>query len=125
MNKMHPDEKEMYLAEIYQDLAFSKDYLIKILDELKYANVSNYPIFVYTKDSLRLGVDLLSNTQEELKWNVNVSHLEEFVHKGIVLKDKAAQFIKVYKEHADHFCLFVTFSEEEADFVYVSKNLMI
>lgn len=118
---MHADDKEIILREIYGDLYLIKSFITKVLLEVKENDVSNYPIIVLSQKELVLGVKIVDKEDFDLNWNFNISHLEEFVIKGIVLKEKAQDFIKVYKEHTNHFCLFVTFDEKEADFIYVKK----
>ena len=118
---MHADDKEIILQEIYGDIYLTKDFLNKVLNEVKDNDVSNYPIIVLSQKEIVLGVKIVDKEDFDLNWNFNISHLEEFVIKGIVLKEKAKEFIKVYKEHSNHYCLFVTFDESNADFIYVKK----
>lgn len=120
--KMHATEKEVLLAEIFEDLSIAKIYIDKVLEEIKDNDVSNYPIIVLSKADILLGLKIIDKKDLELKWNFNISHLEEFVVKGIVQKDKAQDFISVYKEHSAHYCLFITLNEDEADFAYVQKR---
>ena len=121
---MHPDEKELLLAEIFQDLNITREYILKVLEEVDKNDVSNYPILVLSKSDIALGMKIVDTKEFDTKWNMNISHLEEFVIKEIIQKEKARGFIKVYKEHRNHFCLFVTLSEKEADFVYVKRTLV-
>lgn len=119
---MHATEKEVLLAEIFEDLGVAKVYLDKVLEEIKLNDVSNYPIIVLSKSDILLGLKIIDKKELELNWNFNISHLEEFAVKGIVQKDKAQDFISVYKEHEQHYCLFITLNEDEADFAYVQKR---
>jgi len=81
-------------------------------------------LLVLSKSEIALGLKIVDKKEFDTKWNINISHLEEFVLKGIILKEKAKDFIKVYKEHNNHFCLFVTLNEKEADFVYIKRTLV-
>lgn len=121
-NKLHATEKEVLLAEIFEDLSITKVYIDKVLEEIEANDVSNYPIIVLSKSEILLGLKIIDKKELDINWNFNISHLEEFVIKGVVQKDKAADFIKVYKEHKLHYCLFITLSETEADFAYVKKK---
>lgn len=123
--KLHPTEKEVLLGEIFEDLSITKVYLDKVLEEIKHNDVSNYPIIVLSKTEILLGLKIIDKKELGINWNFNISHLEEFVVKGVVQKDKAEDFIKVYKEHNQHYCLFITLSETEADFAYVQKKQVI
>jgi len=118
---MHADDKELILQGIYENLYLVKDFVNNVLQEIKDKDVSNYPIIALSQKEINLGLKIVDKVDFDLSWNFNISHLEEFVIKGIVLKEKAKEFIKVYKEHNKHYCLFITFDEKEADFVYVKK----
>lgn len=122
MKKLHPTEKEVLLGEIFEDLSITKVYIDKVLEEIKLNNVSNYPIIVLSKTDILLGLKIIDKKELDINWSFNISHLEEFVIKGVVQKDKAEDFIKVYKEHDEHYCLFITLSKDEADFAYVKKR---
>ncbi|MFT4643954.1 MAG: hypothetical protein ACI8ZX_000351 [Planctomycetota bacterium] len=121
-NKLHADDKEVLLAEIFEDLNICKVYIDKVLQEIEVNDVSNYPIIVLSKSDLTLGLKIIDKKEIDIKWNFNISHLEEFVIKGLVQEEKAVEFTRVYKEHKIHYCLFITISETEADFAYVKKN---
>ncbi|MGB0885446.1 MAG: hypothetical protein ACPGVH_00200 [Chitinophagales bacterium] len=121
-NKLHPTEKELLLAEIFEDLSITKVYIDRVLEEIKLNDVSNYPIIVLSKTEIQLGLKIIDKKELDINWSFNISHLEEFVLKGIVQKDKAQDFIKVYKQHTEHYCLFITLSETEADFAYVKRK---
>ena len=121
-NKLHNEDKEAFLAEIFEDLSITKVYIDKVLEEIKLNDVSNYPIIVLSKADILLGLKIIDKKELDINWNFNISHLEEFVIKGLVQKEKATGFIKVYKEHKIHYCLFITMSDTEADFAYVKKN---
>lgn len=120
--KLHPTEKELLLAEIFEDLSITKVYIDRVLEEIKLNDVSNYPIIVLSKTEIQLGLKIIDKKELDINWSFNISHLEEFVLKGIVQKDKAQDFIKVYKQHTEHYCLFITLSETEADFAYVKRK---
>lgn len=122
MKKLHPTEKEVLLGEIFEDLSITKVYIDKVLEEIKLNDVSNYPIIVLSKSDILLGLKIIDKKELDINWSFNISHLEEFVIKGIVQKDKAEDFINVYKEHDEHYCLFITLTETEADFAYVKKK---
>lgn len=82
--------------------------------------VSNYPIFVAFKDKIEieLGLKLIEKSAKIREWNINISSLEEFVAKSLILADKVEDFKKVYKDPNDALCLFVL-SELGASFIYL------
>jgi len=120
--KLHADEKEILLAEIFEDFGLVKPFIENVIEEVKNRDVSNYPIIVLSKEIIQLGLPFINSKEIETKWHFNISHLEEFVVKKLVEAEKAKEFIKVYKKHHNSFCLFVRFNETDADFAYVNKN---
>ena len=86
----------------------------KMLDE----EVTKYPIFIAHQQELELGVTLISRDNDTYKWSIHASTLEEFNVKGLVPDDKIQEFMKVYKNPEDFYCVFVI-SELGAQFVFL------
>lgn len=80
--------------------------------------VSNYPIFVAHKQEVELGLKLIEQDNEKFLWSINISSLEEFVAKQVIVSEKLEEFKKVFKKPDDQLCIFVI-SELGAAFVYL------
>ncbi len=80
--------------------------------------ISNYPIYVLHENDIDLGKLLLPEDETFLGYSVNASHLEDFVHKGIVSMDAVEKFKKVYKDPKEFLCLFYSL-EENPRFVFI------
>ncbi len=100
---------EELLNSIHDDLDICRDYLHQIASGMIKGEVSKYPIFVAMRGvaDVDLGLPVVNRNDYDMTWNFNASHLEEFVTKGIVAKDKAADFIKAYKNPKDFMCVFI------------------
>ncbi|MCB0619320.1 MAG: hypothetical protein KDC43_08560 [Saprospiraceae bacterium] len=83
--------------------------------------VSEYPILVVHQQSVDIGLPLVDREAVRGKWSVNVSTLEEFVTKQLIAPDRIEPFTTVYKDPADHLCLFVL-SELGATFVFLPRH---
>ena len=69
--------------------------------------------------SLRpIGLPIINREEMDLTWAVNASHLEDFVNKGLVKKEKAADFVKAYKDPEKYMCVFVA-EEGAMSFVFM------
>lgn len=81
--------------------------------------ISNYPIFIFQKPSQTiLGKRVLDQTQNNGKWNVFITHLEELYHKKVVLEDKLADFQFQYKNNHDKYCILLIENEDEYSFLF-------
>lgn len=96
--------------------------LSKAADTVLDQDVSSYPIFVVHQLSVDLGIPLLQrDDEEEVKWSVNATTLEELVTKQVVKNDKVDSFKKVYKNPHQHLCLFVL-SDLGAQFIFIPRK---
>lgn len=111
---------EQYL-QLEEDLRHYRIALNKALDIMMEQDLSNYPIFIMHQLELEMGVKLIDAEGTSAKWSVHASSLEEFSIKGLIEQDKINEFQKVYKDHPNHFCLFVL-SEMGAQFIFYPRN---
>ena len=96
------------IKELNEDLALHKLMIKNIAMVIIEEEVSNYPIFVAHREaSLDLGKSLIFRSENENNWNINVSHLEEFVNKNIINDAMVENFKMVYKDAEKYMCLFV------------------
>ena len=102
-----------------------KPYL-KVLKEasrmIRDQDVSDYPIFVFHKQEVQLGIPLVQQKEVSTNWSVSASTLEEFVAKQLIEEERVQNFTKHYKDPDAHFCLFVL-SELGADFIFIPQEL--
>ncbi len=81
--------------------------------------VSNYPILIFQKPSQTiLGRRILDQSQNNEKWNVFITHLEELYLKKVILEDKLADFQFQYKNNHDKYCILLIENEEEYSFLF-------
>ena len=104
--------------ELQEELKKYRPIMSRASEELMNSEVTKYPIFVVHRQVLELGVPLVLQDGTRNPWSIHVSSLEEFHVKGLVQKDKTKDFIKVYKDPQDYFCVFVL-SELGAQFIFL------
>ena len=111
---------EEIFKSLHDDLETCRDYIRQISQGMVKGDVSKYPIFVATRgeNDIDLGLPVVNRADFDISWNFNASHLEEFVTKGVVLKEKTSDFIKAYKSPSDFICVFVA-EEGNACFVFM------
>jgi len=102
-----------------------KPYL-KVLREasrmIRDQDISDYPIFVFHRQEIELGIPIVQHEQVSGNWSVSASTLEEFVARSLVEEENVKNFRKHYKDADTHFCLFVL-SELGADFIFIPQEL--
>lgn len=112
-------DEEIYKS-LHDDLEICRDYIYQIALGMIKGNVSKYPIFVAARgeNEIDIGLPIVTRTDFDISWNFNASHLEEFVSKEVVAKDKAADFIAAYKNPSEFMCVFVA-EENSWSFVFM------
>lgn len=84
--------------------------------------VSRHPIFVFHRQHVELGIEVVKQETVTGAWSVNASTLEEFVTKQLIQEDKIEAFKKTFKDPQKHFCLFVL-DNGNAQFVFIPQEL--
>jgi hypothetical protein len=110
-------QKESPLKSLESDLKLYNESIREIATEIMVEGLSEYPIFIAHQHQVSVGELILDKDELNRQWSIQASMLEEFVEKGIILKDKQDRFIKQYKNPNEHMCLFVVVPEG-ANFVF-------
>ncbi|MBL0310403.1 MAG: hypothetical protein IPP77_12230 [Bacteroidetes bacterium] len=112
-------DEEIYKS-LHDDLEICRDYIRQIALGMIRGHVSKYPIFVATRSAsdVDLGLPIVQKEDFDIGWNFSASHLEDFVNKGIVHKEKSSDFIKTYKAPEQFMCVFVA-DEASPSFVFM------
>lgn len=85
--------------------------------------ISHFPIYVAFQDETLLGRPFLKKDSMNLNWNYNVSFLEEFVKRGVILRDKVETFQQTYGDPEERVCIFVI-TAQEGGFVFIPFDLL-
>ncbi len=116
---------EEIFKSLQDDLEICRDYIRQVSQGMIKGDVTRYPVFVATRGEtdIDLGLPIVNRNDFDISWNFNASHLEELVNKGVVHKEKAADFIKAYKSPAEFMCVFVA-EESATSFVFMPYSRM-
>ena len=100
---------EEILASLTNDLQTCRSYIRQVSQGMLKGNVSKYPIFVVTRSEadIDLGLPIINREEMDLTWAINASHLEDFVHHGVVSQEKVQDFIRNYKNPDEFMCIFL------------------
>lgn len=112
-------DEEIYKS-LHDDLEICRDYIRQISHSMIKGDVTKYPIFIAIRgeNDVDLGLPIVNRADFDISWNFNASHLEEFVSKGVVMREKADDFIKAYKSPTEFMCVFVA-EEGATSFVFM------
>jgi hypothetical protein len=112
-------DEEIYKS-LHDDLEICRDYIKQISHGMTKGDVTKYPIFVAMRgeNDIDLGLPIVNRADFDISWNFNASHLEEFVSKGVVVREKAKDFIEAYKNPSEYMCVFVA-EEGATSFVFM------
>lgn len=79
---------------------------------------TSFPIFVAHQMNLQLGEPILEHKELGTNWTIHASHLEEFVERGLILKERENLFRETFKNPDEFACMFVV-SPEGGRFVFI------
>lgn len=116
---MKPSIDPQVLAELESDIIDVRDLVRRFSAQVIREGISQYPVYVAGHAPLPLGKPFLSSTLSELNFDYNASILEEFVSKGIVVKEKVEEFRLAYGNAVERACIFLALPEG-GGFVFVS-----
>lgn len=109
-----------YIGTITKDFVLICDTLKEASYQLRVRKMSDYPIFVLTKDPAGVGQLLLGKEEVKgLNWDVNFSYLEDFVSKMLVKEDRVEAFKEAYKDPEEFCCLFVIDGDKFQNFMFI------
>ncbi|MFB9864668.1 hypothetical protein [Rufibacter immobilis] len=113
-----PELNGKYLGTITKDFVQVSDTLKEASYQIRKRGISNYPIFVFSRDVTKIGGLLIGAQERDLEWNINASYLEDFVNRQLVAPDKVEEFEQAYRDADEYCCLFVV-DRDFMNFVFV------
>ncbi len=97
-------DTERRLNKIKKDLEPYYPMMDRASDELINQEISKYPIFIISPQSIDIGIPLTGN---ETNLNLQVSTLEELATKNVIKEERVKSFIEIFKNPNDYYCLFI------------------
>lgn len=113
-----PELNGKYLGTITKDFAIVADTLKEASYLIRKREISNFPIFIFTRQEVPVGSVIIRAEDLALDWHVQASYLADFVQKGIISEEKVADFQAAYKDADEYCCLFVI-DNDFTNFVFV------
>ncbi|GAA5225273.1 hypothetical protein [Membranihabitans marinus] len=98
-----------------------KDMLLEAQNIILNSEVSDFPVFVFSKTEPEIGIGLYSSKDFDRDWNVHASSLEELVAKNVIVDSKIEEFKDVYKDPSSFFCILLL-DQANAQFAFPPIN---
>ena len=111
-----PELNGKYLGTITKDFVVVADTLKEAAYQVKKRGFSEHPIFPISQVDIPIGQLLIGRSEMATAWNYNISYLDEFVQRKLVVEPD--KFIDAYKNPDDFCCLFVV-DQEFTNFIFL------
>lgn len=113
-----PELNGKYLGTISKDFVVVAETLKEASYQVRKRQISEYPIFVFSRTQVPVGSVFLAKEEVALEWHINASYLEDFVNRQLIADDKIEEFRAAYKDPDEFCCLFVVDGEFQ-NFVFI------
>jgi hypothetical protein len=107
------------LRLLQEDLQLVKDALKEVSADMIREGFTNYPVFLASAETLRIGESLFKKEEFEIHHNINASTLEAFAEQGLINPDRAEAFKSSYKDPAHFVCFLLVSPIVGAHFVFI------
>lgn len=102
-----PELDGKYLGTITSDFVKISNQLKEASYQIRKRGFSDYPIFPISKQPQPIGQLLFSYEEMDLKWNIYVTYMDEFLQRELIDPEKVDEFKDNYKDPEEFCCLFV------------------
>ena len=100
-------EKDVYLERFGDEInhyhALMKEAFEGVINE----GVSNYPVFIFHQQEVNVGLPIADRHQIVGEWSVNISTLEEFYIKGLVVIEQVEEIKAKITGNPPQYCCLV------------------
>lgn len=110
-----------YIEAFAQNIQHYEALMTEAYEGVVSEGVSKYPVFIFHQQEVSMGLQIADRFSTAGSWSVNVSTLEEFYIKGVVLVEQLDEIKKKIAEVPQHFCCLVL-SDEHAGLIFVKRQ---
>ncbi len=119
---MQQEQESLALKAIRNDLAIvgktMREFSAHVINE----DISRFPVYVAFQDPVAIGKPFLTKEKDNLNWNYNVTILEDFIKRGVVVENKVEEFIQTFGDPEQRACIFIVLPAE-GGFVFVPYDV--
>lgn len=99
-------KKEVYLERFGEEVNHYQGLMQEAFEGVINEGVSNYPVFIFHQHEVNVGLPIVDREQVAGGWSVNISTLEEFYIKGLVVIEQVEEIkAKIIGQPPQYCCL--------------------
>ena len=99
-------KKEIYLERFGEEVNHYQVLLQYAIGAANHERVYNYPVFIFHQHEVNVGLPIVDREQVAGGWSVNISTLEEFYIKGLVMIEQVEEIkAKIIGQPPQYCCL--------------------
>lgn len=117
MKKKQEKYLEHFSADIHQYRQMMHEAFEGVLNE----GISRYPVFVFHRQEVTVGIPVVDRENVSGDWSVNVSTLEEFYIKGLVKMEQVEEVKQRINGTPGQYCCLVL-ADKEGGFVFLNRS---
>jgi len=113
--------EETYIDQFREDLHYFQTLLEEAFEGVIREDVSKYPVFIFHREEVNMGLLIFDRYAHGANWSVNVSTLEEFYIKGLVTIEKVEEIKQKITGDPPQYC-FLVLSGEQGSIVFIPRH---
>lgn len=113
--------EETYIEQFREDLHHYHFLLEEAFEGVIREDVSKYPVFIFHREDVNMGLLIYDRYVNGDNWSVNVSTLEEFYIKGLVTIEKVEEIKQKITGNPPQYCCLVL-SGEQGSIVFMPRH---
>jgi hypothetical protein len=114
-------QKDIYLERFGQNIEHYHSLMYEAFNGVINEGVSNYPVFIFHRQEVNVGIEIADRNEVIGDWSVNISTLEEFYIKGLVTIEQVEEIKKKITGNPPQYCCLVL-SEGEGSFIFLARE---
>lgn len=115
---MTEEEFKTLIDSLKVDIRLFEDVIEEVAGDIISEGISEYPLFLATEHEVKVGELIVDKNEQDAKFNIYASTLEDMIEHKLVLDERKAEFIKAYKNPKQFSC-FMLITPEIASFVFI------
>lgn len=112
---------ESYVEEFGRQVEQYHELLKEAFEGVINEGVSKYPVFIFHKQDVTVGLPIADRNLIAGDWSVNISTLEEFYIKGLVTIEQVEEIKSKIKSEKPMYCCLVL-SDKKASLVFLPRE---
>ena len=113
-------EKEAYLERFGDEINHYQALMKEAFDGVINEGVSNYPVFIFHQQEVTVGLPIADCMEIGGLWSVNISTLEEFYIKGVVMIEQVDEIKAKIKGNPPQYCCLVL-AEGKGSLIFLAR----